>query len=447
MSDNEVHEAVNGLLNEPSPRVRFQFALSAGEMRPMWAALRLADILEKDAGDPWTVTAALSSASGCGFELLGALTAKGKKPNAVIVSRLAAMIGAKGDPKEIARVLQLVADGSTADAALLDGLGQGMRGSKSPLPMWWATPPAEAEAAMATLRKRFDAAVATVRDEKADSAARVTAANLLAYGPFDAAGAALADALAPTTPGDVQLAAVKALAVHTDPKVGELLLKGWSGYGPALRREATEAMLSRADRVLALLDALEAKKVPAADLSQTQIQQLQAHPNAKVKAKAATLFKRTDADRAKVVKEYAAVLELKGDAAKGKLVFAKSCAACHKLDGVGNDVGANLLAALPNKSGEDLLSAVFDPNREVDPRYVSYQAVTVDDRVLTGVVATETPTSITLRRADGKEDVILRSNLATLRSTGLSLMPVGLEKELKPQDVADLFAYLRIAGK
>ena len=148
-----------------------------------------------------------------------------------------------------------------------------------------------------------------------------------------------------------------------------------------------------------------------------------------------------------MVKEYAPALDLKGDIVKGRGVFKKSCAACHKLDGVGFDVGANLLAALPNKSGEDLLVAVFDPNREVDPRYVSYNVVTTDDRVLNGVVAAETLTGITLRRADGKDETILRSNIASLRSTGLSLMPVGLEKELPPQDVADLFAYLRIAGK
>ena len=246
----------------------------------------------------------------------------------------------------------------------------------------------------------------------------------------------------------MQLAAVKALATHTDPKVSELLLKNWAGYGPALRREAMEAMLSRADRVLKMLDAVEAKKVAASEFTLAQVQQLHAHPNAAVRTRSAAVFKRTtDADRAKVVKDYLPALDLKGDAMKGKGVFQKSCAACHKLDGVGSDVGANLLAALPNKSGEDLLIAVFDPNREVDPRYVSYQVVTADERVLTGIVAAETPTSITLRRADGKEDVILRSNIATLRSTSLSLMPVGLEKELTPQDVADLFAYLRTAGK
>ena len=148
-----------------------------------------------------------------------------------------------------------------------------------------------------------------------------------------------------------------------------------------------------------------------------------------------------------MVASYAAALELKGDAAKGKGLFKTHCSACHKLDGVGHDVGANLLAALPNKSGEDLLVAVFDPNREVDPRYVNYQATTADGRTLNGVVVAETPTSVTLRRADGAEDTILRANLEALRSTRLSLMPEGLEKQLSHQDVADLFAYLRTAGK
>ncbi len=256
------------------------------------------------------------------------------------------------------------------------------------------------------------------------------------------------EALTPTTPGDVQRAAVQALSAHTDPKVSELLLKNWSGYAPAVRADVLDALLARPDRVLKLLDAVDAKRVPATGFTLAQVQQLKAHPNAAVRAKAVAVFKQSaDADRAKVVKSYTPALDLKADPVRGKVVFGKTCAACHRLDGVGSDVGANLLAALPNKSGEDLLAAVFDPNREVDPRYVSYNVVTTDERVLNGVVATETPTSITLRRADGKEDTILRANIASLRSTALSLMPVGLEKDLMPQDVADLFAYLRGAGK
>lgn len=432
-------------VSDPSPRVRFQLALSAGAMRPKEAAPILAALLEKDASDPWIVTAALSSASACGPELLYALAAS-TAPNPLVVSRVAAMVGAKGDPKEIARALGLVATG--AHPAVLDGLGQGMRASARPLPTWWAKPPAEAADVMPKLRERFERAAKALGDDSATAAARVGAAGLLAYGPFELAGGSLAEALAPAVPGDVQAAALRALATHTDASVSDLLLKRWSGFGPALRREAQDAMLARPERALKLLDAVSAKAVPATEFATVTVQQLKAHPSAAVRAKAAAVFTQTaDADRAKVVKAYAAALDLKGDTEKGRAVFKKSCAACHKLDGVGSDVGANLLAALPNKSGEDLLAAIFDPNREVDPRYVSYQVVTTDERVLLGVVATETPTSITLRRADGKEDVILRANVSSIRSTALSLMPVGLEKELTPQDAADVLAYLRVAGK
>lgn len=433
------------LADDRSPRVRFQLALSAGRMPPPSAARALADLLAKDASDPWFVTAALSSAGGCGPELLSALAAS-QSPNPAVVSRVAAMVGAKGDPKEIARALALVAGG--AAPAILDGLGQGMRASARPLPTWWAKPPAEAADVMPKLRVRFERAAKALGDESATAPARVSAAELLAYGPFELAGGALAEALAPAVPGDVQAAALRALAAHTDASVSDLLLKRWSGFGPALRRDAQDAMLARPDRAFKLLDAVASKAVPVTEFATATVQQLKAHPNASVRAKAAAVFTQSaDADRAKVVKAYAAALDLKGDAEKGRAVFKKSCAACHKLDGVGSDVGANLLAALPNKSGEDLLAALFDPNREVDPRYVSYQVVTTDERVLLGVVATETPTSITLRRADGKEDVILRANVSSIRSTALSLMPVGLEKELTPQTTADLFAYLRVAGK
>ncbi|MFO0821610.1 MAG: c-type cytochrome [Gemmataceae bacterium] len=241
---------------------------------------------------------------------------------------------------------------------------------------------------------------------------------------------------------------MQALASHTDSKVSEHLLANWKGYGPTIRATVLDAMLSRPDRVLALLAAVEKNDVPSAAISPAQIQQLKAHPNAAVKAKAEAVFRQAlDADRAKVVASFTGALELKGDAKAGKGVFAKNCAACHKLDGVGHDVGPNLLAVLGNKSGDDLLVSVFDPNREVDPRYLTYNVTTADERVLTGIVIAETPTSITLRRAEGAEDVILRTNLSLFRATTLSLMPVGLEKELKPQDVADLFAYLRVAGK
>ena len=145
--------------------------------------------------------------------------------------------------------------------------------------------------------------------------------------------------------------------------------------------------------------------------------------------------------RQDVVDSYRSVLSLQGEGCRGKATFQKICAACHRGDGVGHEIGPNL-ATVKNRGAEFILFNVLDPSREVNPQYVNYMAVTDDGRTLTGMIATETATSITLKRAEGATDTILRTNLEDLRSTGLSIMPEGLEKQIDKQTMADVIAYL-----
>ncbi len=141
---------------------------------------------------------------------------------------------------------------------------------------------------------------------------------------------------------------------------------------------------------------------------------------------------------------YRGVLELKGDAERGKQVFAKTCAACHKVQNIGNDIGPNL-AAMKARGPEAILLNVLDPNREVNPQYLNYAVLTTDGRQLTGLIAAETATGITLRRADNATDTVLRIDIEQLKSTGMSLMPEGLEKQIDQQSMADLLEFLRTA--
>ena len=90
--------------------------------------------------------------------------------------------------------------------------------------------------------------------------------------------------------------------------------------------------------------------------------------------------------------------------------------------------------------------AILDPNQAVDPAYVAYTAVTKDEREVSGVLASETANSISLRIPGGAEEQILRSNLKQLTSSGRSLMPEGFETGLKPQDLADLIAFVLNPG-
>jgi putative heme-binding domain-containing protein len=147
------------------------------------------------------------------------------------------------------------------------------------------------------------------------------------------------------------------------------------------------------------------------------------------------------------VEAYRPALDLRGDAGRGQAVFKKTCSTCHRLDNVGVEVGPDLLSALPNKSPETLLIDILDPSREVDPRYINYMVTTQSGRVFTGIIAAETASSVTLRRAERAEDTILRSQIEDMQGTAKSLMPEGLESQLRKQDLADLIAYLRTAGR
>lgn len=200
----------------------------------------------------------------------------------------------------------------------------------------------------------------------------------------------------------------------------------------------SEALLARSERVTALLDAIEAKKVAPTQLEPARLAQLRKTPRG-AKVLAGTIAPA----RAKVVREYADTLKLAGDATRGKQHFAKHCAACHRLEGVGHTVGADLLAALRGKDADQLLTDILDPSREVDPRYLSYQVRTIRGVTFTGLIAADTATSLTLRRGEGAEDTVPRRLIESVESTGLSLMPEGFEQHLSRQDLADLIRYLQ----
>ncbi|MCE9533502.1 MAG: c-type cytochrome, partial [Planctomycetes bacterium] len=143
-----------------------------------------------------------------------------------------------------------------------------------------------------------------------------------------------------------------------------------------------------------------------------------------------------------VLTNYRPALETTGDKERGKEVFKKNCAACHKLQGIGHELGPNL-AAMKNRGAEAILVNVLDPNREVNPQYLNYLLLTTDGRSLSGVLSAETATSVTLRKQENASETVLRVDIESLKSTGQSLMPVGMEKQIDKGAMADLLEYLK----
>jgi putative heme-binding domain-containing protein len=276
--------------------------------------------------------------------------------------------------------------------------------------------------------------------------ARLAAIRIVGYAPFDIAAGPLSELLGPRNAVEIQSVVLRALAGFDDPKVGSLILDHWDGFGPTLRREALEVLFARKDRMMKLLDAIEGKNVLASQIESARADALRKHPDPAIRARAAKLLAgQVAADRKKVLDDYRPALDVKGDAARGRDLFRKNCTACHRLENVGYEVGATLVSALRNKSKEALLIDILDPSREVDPRYVNYQVTTTNGRTVTGLLAVETPASVTLRRGEKAEDTILRSQIEELRATTKSLMPEEFEKQMDKQQVADLIEYLMTA--
>jgi putative heme-binding domain-containing protein len=222
-----------------------------------------------------------------------------------------------------------------------------------------------------------------------------------------------------------------------------LALSRFAAFSPRLKGQATDVLLSRPAWTLSLLAAIEAGQVSTGDLDPVRLKLLAEHRDEAIRTRAAKLLAGSQTSkRADIVAAYKGTLEMQGDAARGKQAFAKTCAACHKVQGVGHEIGPNL-AAMKARGPEAILLNVLDPNREVNPQFLSYALLTLDGRQLTGMIAAETATSVTLKRADNASDTILRIDIDQLKSTGLSLMPEGLEKQIDQQTMADLLEYLK----
>ena len=439
------------LVADPDLRVRYQLAFSLGELTDATRASALATILKRDAADRWVRLAVFSSLANGGGDVFAELatdkdwrTTPGGRE---VLYELVRYLGRQNHRVELAKVLpvleSLPAEEISVSAAIVRGLGEGL--AKGPGTLQSQLTAIGSQKAVEILAKMLETARTTAVDEGRSPEDRVDAIRLLALDDFDAAGAVLAGLISNRQPQDVQSAALVTLGTFNQPSVAETLLAAWPGLSPRLRAEATELLFARAERLNALLSAAEAGTLALADIEPARLQSLSKHTNDAVRSRAEPLLaKIKTGSRQDLVAAYGDALKTHGDASRGRQVFQKICAACHRVDGVGHEIGPSL-ASFRTRGPEAILTNVLDPNREVNPQFVNYLLITADGRSVTGMVASETANSVTLRRAENATDTVERAEIEELRSSGLSIMPEGLEKQIDPAAMADLLAYLMTA--
>jgi len=305
------------------------------------------------------------------------------------------------------------------------------------------------------LQQRMDAVfgllIEAVKDDQAELSTRLTAAQqLIEFDPDRKESVdRLLELISLQSSPDLTSGLLQSLTASTASNLGEALIQKSRSVTPGTRTAMIRVLLSRPQSTGQLLTAVEQGELQLSDLSLEQRQALSQHPNAQLKERALALMKAggglPNPDREKVVHEKLPLTTQTGDVNAGKLVFEKHCLKCHTHQGQGEKIGPDLTGMAVHPKSE-LLIHLLDPSRSVEGNFRSYSIVTIDGRILNGMLAGESRTSIELIDAEAKRHVINRDNIDELHAARNSLMPDGFEKQLSDTDLVNLLEFLTDKG-
>jgi putative membrane-bound dehydrogenase-like protein len=447
LTDAAVRSDVAALATDPDARVRFQVlqSLARGPAdETLRRALSLSVAIQSEVPDPWMQAAVLIAARDQAAPLLTELL-KNVTGNAARQISLWEALAETAAARPDAAALLSVLDALSADAigrrtrwAVLRGVGQGLQRRALSLQAAIRLDSDQGKLVTAWLAE----ALTVTADKMAKSDERLAAMTIARFADRKTSTSPLVEIALHDPDSVLQLAALETLISAPQPEIAGALLSRFATAPPMWRRAALDVVLANEGRVKVLLDAVEKGDIKPAEIDPARTQRLVAHRNTEIKGRAQKLLAAATAERSKVLQDYQPALSLKADPQRGRAVFEKQCMTCHRVGEQGVDVGPDI-ADSRTKTPDVLLTAVLDPNRAVDNNYFGYAVTTQEGKAYTGIITAETSASITLRQPEGKEQTILRSEIEDLRSTGLSLMPVGFEKNITVDQMADLISFLK----
>ena len=192
---------------------------------------------------------------------------------------------------------------------------------------------------------------------------------------------------------------------------------------------------------MALADAIIDGRVETLDIPAVTRIRLANHPDNEVRTRIEGRLQLGAGDRDKVVEEHLGVVQIAAEPARGKIAFDRECSNCHLRRSSRGRIGPDL-SGVNNLSKETLLTSILDPSHSIEDRYRNHLLETTDGRFYDGILVAETEATLTLR-GEVEDVTLLKSAVAGMRESAVSLMPDGLEDALSDQELADVIAYLR----
>ena len=250
------------------------------------------------------------------------------------------------------------------------------------------------------------------------------------------------------TPSSFKSQILASLSKLDDPKVADVILARYTKLEPDIQPRAIELLTQRARWAKSLLASIGDKKIAATTINLNQARRLKDLKDEELTKLLATHWGQVregrDPNREKYIADMRQLIRKSpGDPFAGEKAFKKVCAQCHKIYGEGAEVGPDITLNGRNDFNQ-LLSNVFDPSLVIGAGYRSYTVVTNGGRVLNGLLAEDSPQRVVLKVQGGKQEVIPRADIDEFKVNEISLMPEQLEKQLTPQEIIDLFAFISL---
>ncbi len=248
----------------------------------------------------------------------------------------------------------------------------------------------------------------------------------------------------PATTPAMQKSIIEALGRATEPAVAVALITAYPNLAPDLQELALSQILKRTEWSLVFLDVISSKQIELATLGPLAINRLRTHNDRVVSRRAERVIDEIRGPQVKekdqiIAKLSPGVEKLGGNIAKGKDLFQQNCAVCHRFNGEGKDIGPDL-TGMGVHGAHELLVHVLDPNRVVEPNFISVSVETTDGESFDGIVGRETKSQILLRNTAGDVE-LSKKNIKKQKSTGRSLMPEGFEA-LGEEALRDLLSFV-----
>ncbi len=346
-----------------------------------------------------------------------------------------------------------------AQQDLLQGLSDGLSGKRRvTMPAGWpelyakleeSKLPAVRELAL-ELALQFDdqSALASLRKKAADKKHDAAERNRALAALVKRRGSGLPELLLSlAADSDTSSVAIRGLAEYDAPNTAETLLQNYASYPANVRQDALQTLASRRAWATALLDAVEANKIPRAELTAFTARQLQSLGDDKLSARVTKLWgtvRTTPADKAKLIADYRKKLTpaalASADTSLGRAVYQKTCANCHTLFDAGGASGPNLTGS-QRTNLDYMLENIVDPSAQVAKDFQVQIFTTDSGRTLTGIVVAENANAVTLQTQNEKL-VIPLGEIEGRTPSPQSMMPEGILTPLSLDEIRGLLAYL-----